>query len=364
MNHTHILRFLLMLLLTMGFYSVQAQQFILENPGKMFKKQERKVAPVLKTRYSFDVSPATGREYLKQQDLFDVKGKFKSSGVFADNGNKSGDIKYTYDATGKLLKQELKFIGKNEKEVTTFLADQKVDKIETFTKGDTLLKHTLFVYNEKGKLTEEQFFVSGKISRKKIYDDVWNDKDKLVQTCHYELDSLGNRIGPQAQLKVYEYDNQGMILQETVYNNKERRKMLSWIYYKYQLDNDYRIIKQSGFDEEQKEICRNELSYTDSSITSMYSKVCTSCPNKTMEKVGGIQLVFNSYGEKIRESELNAEGAITQTTTMKYDEFGNKTETLIIKTSEPDKLIKTKTILEFHNEQANTAKVNNTSKGK
>ena len=40
MNHTHILRFLLMLLLTVGFYSIQAQQFILENPGKMFKKQD------------------------------------------------------------------------------------------------------------------------------------------------------------------------------------------------------------------------------------------------------------------------------------------------------------------------------------
>jgi len=356
MNHTHILRFLLMLLLTVGFYNIQAQQFILENPGKMFKKQERKTAPVLKTRYSFDVSSSTGREYLKQQDLFDAKGKYKSSGVFADNGNKVGDIKYTYDATGTLLKQELKFIGKNEKEITTFLPDQKIAKIETFTKGDTLLKQKLFVYDDKGYLKEEQNLVAGKTVSKKVFEDVWNDKGKLLQTCHYELDSAGNRVGPQAQLIVYEYDNQGMILQETVYNNKEKRKMLSWVYYKYQLDNDYRIIKQSGYDEEQKEIYRNELSYTDSSITSMVSKVCASCPTKTMEKLSGTQLVFNAYGEKVRESELNASAGIVQSTTYKYDDFGNKIETFILKAAEPEKLIKTKTILEFYTDQASTVK--------
>ena len=356
MNHTHILRFLLMLLLTVGFHSIHAQQFILENPGKNFKKQERRAAPVLKTRYSFDVSPSTGREYLKQQDLLDAKGKFKSSGVFADNGNKAGDIKYTYDATGKLQKQELKFIGKNEKEVTTFLPDQKIAKIETLTKGDTLLKQKLFVYNDKGYLKEEQNLVAGKIVNKKMYDDVWNEKGKLLQTCHYELDSAGNRVGSQAQLIVYEYDDQGMILQETVYNNKEKRKMLSWVYYKYQLDNDYRIIKQSGYDEEQKEIYRNELIYTDSSITSIVSKVCASCPAKTLEKINGTQLVFNAYGEKIRESELNAAATIVQSITYKYDDFGNKIETLIVKTAEPEKFIKSKTILEFYTDQVTSAK--------
>ena len=356
MKHTYTLRFMLMLMLTLGIYSIKAQQFILDNPGKMFKKQDRRAAPILKTRYSFDVSATTGREYLKQQDLFDAKGKYKSSGVFADNGNKAGDIKYTYDAAGKVQKQELKFIGKNEKEVTTFLDDQKIAKIELLTKGDTLLKHTLFVYDEKGKLKEEQAYISGKLKSKKMFDDVWNDKDKLTQTCHYELDSAGNRVGAQAQMIVYEYDNQGMVLQETVYNNKEKRKMLSWVYYKYQLDNDYRIIKQSGYDEEQKEIYRNELSYTDSSVTSMVSKVCTTCPTKTMEKVGGVQLVFNAFGEKTRESELSATAAIVQTTSWKHDEFGNKTETLIVKTAEPEKLIKSKTILEFHTDQANTVK--------
>jgi hypothetical protein len=345
-----------MLLLILGFYGVQAQQFILENPGKMFKKQERRAAPVLKTRYSFDVSTSTGREYLKQQDLFDAKGKYKSSGVFSDNGNKAGDIRYTYDANGKLLKQELKFIGKNEKEVTIFLPDQKIAKIETLTKGDTLLKQKLFIYDEKGYLKEEQNLVAGKIVNKKMYDDFWNDKGKLLQSCHYELDSAGNRVGPQAPLTVYEYDNQGMILQETVYNNKEKRKMLSWVYYKYQLDNDYRIIKQSGYDEEQKEIYRNELSYTDSSITSIVSKVCLSCPTKTLEKVSGTQLVFNSYGEKVRESELNAASTIVQSTTYKYDDFGNKTETLVVKTSEPEKLMKSKTILEFYTEQVTSVK--------
>jgi hypothetical protein len=68
-------------------------------------------------------------------------------------------------------------------------------------------------------------------------------------------------------------------------NNKEKRKMLSWVYFKYQLDNDYKVIKQTGFNEEQQEIYRNELSYTDSSITSNEFKMC-SCPEKTINKTG------------------------------------------------------------------------------
>jgi hypothetical protein len=69
-----------------------------------------------------------------------------------------------------------------------------------------------------------------------------------------------------------------------------------------------------------------------------------------------MQLVFNSFGEKIRESELNASAAIVQSTTHRFDDFGNKTETLIVKTAEPEKFIKSKTILEFYTDQVTSAK--------
>lgn len=329
--------------------------FIPETAVAAFKKKAHSVPPPYKSRYIFDVGPTTGREYLKQQDLFDTKGKLKSSGVFGEDGNKSGDLKYTYDPAGKLISQELKFIGKNEKEVTTFNASGQPEKVEHRTKGDTLIGYTLFVYNETGRIKEEHHYRGDRLTGKNIFEDSFSPKGQLLTTCHYELDSLGGKVSGSFPMTVNEYDDQGMILQRTVYNNKEKRKMLKWVYYKYQLDNDYRIIKQAGFNEEQQEICRAELTYTDSSITSTSFKVCV-CPAKTLEKTGAVTVVYNSFGEKIREIQLGSDNAVVQTISWKYDDFGNMVEKQVVKAADPAKLVKSKTIFEYHSEQASTAK--------
>ena len=58
----------------------------------MFSKQQHKPSPIVKTTYNFDVGATSGREFLIQQDLFDAKGNFKSSGMFSEDGNKKADV--------------------------------------------------------------------------------------------------------------------------------------------------------------------------------------------------------------------------------------------------------------------------------
>ena len=324
---------------------------VIDKPGKYFKKQEFLVCPHLKTKYQFETGATTGREFLYKQDLIDPKGKYKSSGIFSEDGNKAADVKYVYDAGGKLVSQETRFIGQNLKEVTSYASSGKPEKVERKTKGDTILSSINYIYSEAGMPAEEHYFIGGKLSKKLIFEDTYSAVGKPLSTCHYELDSAGIRKPGSYPLTVNEYDDQGLILQTTVYNNKEKRKMLSWIYYKYQLDNDYKIIKQSGFNEEQQEIYRNELVYSDSSITSLVSKVC-SCPSKTLEMTNGLRVVYNSYGEKAREEQLKADGSVSLITTWKYDDFGTMIEQKIIDPSNPSKLNKSKIILEFYSDQA------------
>ena len=336
--------------------SASAQdRFVLENPGKLYKKQDHRQAPVLKTKYFFSVGELSGREYLKQQDLFDPKGGIKSSGLFSEDGSKMGDMRYTFEATGKLSKSELKYTGKNLKEITVFNESGKPVKIEKMSKTDSLIGSTVFVYNATGQLKEEQHFRGDKLIGKDVSDDEFNEAGRIVQSCHYKMDSLGARIPQNAQMTITEYDNDGLVLQRTVYNNKEKRKMLSWVYFKYQLDNDYKVIKQTGFNEEQQEIYRNELSYTDSSITSTEFKMC-SCPEKTINKTGSKLLVFNKFGEKTSEKTFSASGDIQETATWKYDDFGNLIEQQVVKANDPNKLIKSKSIFEFQLDQAQTAR--------
>jgi len=229
---------------------IKSQDLLLvDNPGKLFKKQDYKACPPIKTRYQFETGTTTGREFLYKQDLMDPKAKYKSSGIFSEDGNKVADAKYTYDANGKLTAQEVRFIGQNLKEISNYNSFGRPDKIEQKTKGDTLLSAIVYVYSQGGVPLEEHYFKGDKLTKKHIFEDVYSEKSKLLSTCHYELDSTGTRKPGSYPLTVNEYDDQGLILQTTVYNNKEKRKMLSWVYYKYQLDNDYRIITKEGFNE-------------------------------------------------------------------------------------------------------------------
>lgn len=345
-----------MLLLIFSTSIVAQDLSVLPDPGKTFRKQTRKQAPPVKTKYHFGVGAASGREYLMQQDLLDPKGKFKSSGVFSEDGNKSADIRYTYDAAGLLSRKETRFIGKNLKAVLIYNAAGKPDKLENRTKGDTLIGYTQYFYDAKGFPSEEHDFRGEKLIRKRIFEDVRSEKGLILQTCHYQLDSTGARVQGSFPLTVNEYDDAGVILQSTVYNNKEKRKMLSWVYYKYQLDNDYKIIRRSGYNEEQFEISRIELAYTDSSILTTAFKSC-GCAAKTSEMLGAVEMVFNEYGEVVREIHKDATGALAKTITRRFDEFGHQTEEQTVLNASPDKLIKTKSIIEFHLEtSANNAK--------
>jgi hypothetical protein len=331
------------------------EKFILDKPGSMFRKNERRAPLPVKTRYFFETSAATGREYLRQQDLLDPKGRFKSSGVFSDDGNKAADIRYTYDASGILQKKELRKIGKNEVEVTYLNQEGKPTRHEIRTKGDTLLAYITYAYDGKGYLQEEASFTGNKLVKKRIFDDQYNDQGKPTQTYCVDVDSSGNKLPGPSPLSVHEYDDKGMILQTTVYSNKDKRKMLNWVYYKYQLDNDYKVIRQTGYNEEQAEISRIELVYTDSSIQETSFKLCA-CQAKTIDKIGSRQFVYNNFGELIRERIYNESGALLQTSSFRYDDFGNRVDTLIEKTAEPGKINRSKIILEVYADQAKMSK--------
>lgn len=351
--HTKSVLFSALILLFSTFSSAQ-DACILKDAGKQFRKQERKPSPVMKTRYQFGVGQTSGREYLMQQDLFDNKGNPKSSGQFSEDGNKSADIRYTLDASGKLQKRETKFIGKNLKEVMLYGAESRPEKKEIRTKGDTLLTYTVYAYDDQGYPLSEEDFRGEKSIAKRLFEDKRSARGDLIETCHYAVDSTGARMPGQFPLTVNEYDDEGTILQTTVYNNKERRKMLSWVYYKYQLDNDYRIIRRHGYNEDQVETERVELVYTDSSITSTYFKICA-CPSKTMENKGSAERVYNNFGEIVREVRKDASGQQTEVTTWRYDDFGRTTEVHTVRASEPDKLIKSRTIIEYYTDvSANT----------
>lgn len=341
-----------LLILAFAVFNAHSQEsFVLENPGKLFKKQDYRSSPPTKTRYQFGVGETSGREYLRQQDLYDASGKIKSSGIFAEDGNKTGDLRYEYAADGSLKRSVLKHIGKDRQEITSYDASGKPEKTEHLTKTDSLLFVVRFSYDEAGHLLEEQKFRGETLVSKQVYDDVYNAKGRRTQLCHYMIDSTGSRKPQNAAMTIMEYDPDGLVLQVTKYNNKEKRKMLSWVYYKYQLDNDYKVIKQTGYDEEQKEIYRNELTYTDSSIVSKVFSVCD-CPEKTLIRNEERILVFNSYGRKTREIIKDANDKLVSTHTWKYDDFGNEVEHQEVLASDPSKLIKSKQILEFKVEQA------------
>jgi hypothetical protein len=357
MKHLHTKSVLLSALaLALSTFSIAQDACILKDAGKLYKKQERKPSPVMKTRYQFGVGQTSGREYLMQQDLFDSKGNPKSSGQFSEDGNKSADIRYTFEANGKLQKRETKYIGKNLKEVVLYNANARPEKREMRTKGDTLLTYTVYAYDDQGFPVSEEDFRGEKSLGKKLFEDKRSSRGDLIETCHYALDSTGARVPGQYPLTVNEFDDQGTILQTTVYNNKERRKMLSWVYFKYQLDNDYRIIRRHGYNEDQQETERVELVYTDSSITSTYYKVCA-CPEKKLENKGRAERVYNSFGEIVREIKRDASGLQTEVTTWRYDDFGLTTEVVTVKSSEPEKLIKSRTIIEYYTDVSVNAPV-------
>ncbi len=354
-KHSFLLLFLLGFFCTLQGFGQEEKRFVLENPGKLFKKQDRREAPKLKTKYIFGVGDSSGREYLMRQDMFDQDGKIKSSGLFAEDGNKSGDIRYNYNEAGVLVSHIYKHLKADHKEVSYYNAAGLIEKTDHFTKTDSALSTDKLVYDQSGHLQEVQTFVGSELKEKLVYDDTWNQAGRRNQKCHYKMDAQGKRIPQNAEMAITEYDPDGLILQETVYNNKEKRKMLSWVYYKYQLDNDYKVIKQTGFDEEQKEIYRNELAYTDSSIISVESRMCN-CPEAKLESSGKRELIFNTYGEKIRERIYDKSGQLSSTKSWFFDDFGNQIEYQEILTADPQKLIKSKQIFEFRNEQAQTAR--------
>jgi hypothetical protein len=346
-----------LMLLGFSLSSLSAQErCILKNPGEQFKKLTVKSSPAIKSVYSFGVGETSGREYLMQQDLLDAKGNFKSSGIFAEDGNKAADVRYTYDpASSTIQKKEVRFLGKNLKEVWWYASNERPSKKELRTKGDTLLSYTEFLYDDKGFPTEEVDFRGTTKTQRRIYEDIRDHSGSLTQTCHFILDSLGNKVPGSYPLTVSEYDDKGMILQQTVYNNKEKRKMLSWVYYKYQLDNDYKIIKRSGFNEEQMEISREEITYTDSSIVTASFKSC-GCAAKTSELLGSVELVFDNYGNTIRERYF-LNGMLDKVISRKFDEFGHQTEEITTLPKDPNKLIKSRKIFEYVTETtAATAK--------
>jgi hypothetical protein len=354
-KHSILLLFLFGFFFILQGFGQEEKRFVLENPGKLFKKLDRREAPKLKTKYIFGVGDSSGREFLMRQDMFDLEGKIKSSGLFSEDGNKSGDIRYNYNESGVLVSHICKHLKTNRKEVSYYNPSGLIERTEHFTQTDSALSTEKFVYDERGHLLEVQTFVADQLKEKMVYDDTWNQAGRRNQKCHYKMDTQGKRIPQNAEMAITEYDPEGLILQETVYNNKEKRKMLSWIYYKYQLDNDYKVIKQSGFDEEQKEIYRNELSYTDSSIISKESKLCN-CPEAKIELSGRRELVFNAYGEKIRERLFDKTEQLISTRSWLFDDFGNQVEYQEVLTAQPQKLIKSKQIFEFRNEQAQTAR--------
>lgn len=329
--------------------------FILDKPGSMFRKNERRPQLPIKTRYFFETSPSTGREYLRQQDLLDPKGRLKSSGVFSDDGNKAGDIKYTYDAAGVLQKKELRKLGKNEVEITYLNPTGLPLKIETRTKTDSLISYTSYAYDPKGNLLEESFYKGQNLHRKKQFDNLYNEQGKPTQTYSCEFDSAGNKLPGASTFAVHEYDDKGMILQTTEYKDKEKRKMLNWVYFKYQLDNDYRVIRQSGFNEEQAEISRMEISYTDSSIKYTAFGLCK-CPAKNLEPGISGEYVYNSFGELIRERLFQPNGQLSQTISYRYDDFGNRVDTLIEKNAEPGRVNRSKVLIEVYTDQAKIAR--------
>lgn len=342
-------------ILIMSQFHLTAQEQNLFDTARLFKKNQRKSAPVIKSKYFFETSNSSGREYLKQQDLFDSKGRIKSSGLFSDDGNKAGDIRYTYDGSGNIIKSDLRLIGSNQSETNYFNKAGCIEKIEIRSKGDTVLEAVHLLYDERNHIRDKTTFKGNKQIRKEIFEDIYNDKEQPLQKYHYEADSSGQRLPGRFPFIVYEYDDQGNILQYTEYSNKEKRKMLKWIYYTYQLDNDYRIIKQSAFNEDQIEIGKTELTYTDSSVTVNDFTICN-CPSKTLVKSGGKILVFNSFGEKIRENTVDAGGEISSTTLWTYDDYGNWTDKRIISKDAPEKLNRSKVVLEYYSDQAKVSK--------
>lgn len=344
---------LLFLISVFGILSVQSQTeksiFLNAKLGEKFKTKSRLTAPIVKNKYNFDISPQTGREYLVSQDLFDVKGNIKSSGLFADNGNKIGDVRYTYDASGILQKKELKWFENGYKEIT-FYQQNKAIKTEFRTKGDTIRYVDELKYDNKGQLSETIRTKDGKVLHKWVKEMSYDAKSNVTQLYEYEIDSLGQMQPAVPKLTIMEYDESNMILQTTVYNNKEKRKMLSWTYYKYQIDNDYRIIKQAGFNDEQIEIHSKEIAYTDSSVTVRFRMANSS---KKLEFINAERWIINEYGEPIKKHQLNEDGQVIKSEFITYDQFGNPIENAY---QLGDSIKKARTIYEYFTDQVSKGK--------
>ncbi|MFN4122598.1 MAG: hypothetical protein ACK4GL_04755 [Flavobacteriales bacterium] len=332
---------------------ISAQEAILDQMGKLFKKEERKPMPKIKSKYFFEISENTGREYLKQQDLFDAKGGIKSSGLFADDGNKIRDIRYIYTPEGIVQQKTEKILGGGDRIVSTYSAKGLIERTEIFNdKGDSLKSKIVFTYNADGAISEEAISdASGNIQEKKVYENTFNKSGKPVQILVYNVDKSGNRVPHNAPLTINEYDEYDRIIQTTVYSNKERRKMLSWIYYKYQVDNSYRVIKRYGYDEEQREIARVEIEYRANGLEYQFYEMCD-CPERKLEFKGKLIQEYNTFGELVKEQSFTANGDLKETITFAYDEYGNLIEKLCTDGKDPSKIKKDRFIFEFFTEQA------------
>lgn len=330
-----------------------AQEAILDNMGKLFKKDERKPMPKIKSKYFFEISENTGREYLKQQDIFDTKGSIKSSGLFGDDGNKIRDIRFIYSPDGVLQQKTEKVLGGGERLVSSYNAKGLVEKTEIFNdKGDSLKAKIIFTYNQDGILIEEAMYDgANNLEGKKIYEHTYNKNGKPLQLLNYQLDKNGNRVPHNAPLTINEYDEYDRIIQTTVYSNKERRKMLSWIYYKYQVDNSYRVIKRYGYDEEQREIARVEIEYLANGLSYQFFEQCD-CPEKKLEFTGKLLQEYNQFGELVKEQRFSSNGDLKETITYAYDDFGNLIEKACTYETSPSKIKKERYIYEFYTEQA------------
>lgn len=333
---------------------VQAQQTILNDPGKHFKKADRKPMPKVKTKYFFEVSEKTGREYLKQQSIFDNKGQEKSSGIFADDGNKIIDIRFVYDVNGNVQQKTEKMLGGGNRVITTFNDKGFPDKKEVFNdKGDSLIEKILFQLKEDGNIAEEHHHDgAGNLLLKKVFENTYNKAGKPLQLLEYTVDKAGNRVPHNAPLTIHEYDEYNRIIQTTVYSNKEKRKMLSWVYYKYQVDNSYRVIKRYGYDEEQKEIARVEVEYGTNTVEYNFLELCADCAEKGLQSKAKLMDEFNEFGELKKSMIYDANSALIKTIEFTYDDYGNVTERLETDAKDPSKIKKDRYIYEFFTEQA------------
>ncbi len=159
---------------------------------------------------------------------------------YYDNEEELNSIKLDYDERGNLIRKTETIIGNEEDSVYEYSYDEQDRLIkETITYSANNTETTQYTYNETGKmLRQELTVVFGDDVDTYITDYLYNEKGQLTRATQTKTD------GTDRQESVFTYDDKGNLTCEKWYRTNDLSRETIWTY-----DDQGRFLTQTRTDQ-------------------------------------------------------------------------------------------------------------------